>query len=326
MIRADLQEKIDKSVKSLKLAAEMSKEFYKAPLVIAYSGGKDSDVLLNLAESCLTPDEFEVQHSLTTVDAPPTIKHIKKQFKRLEEKGIEASIDYHEYEDENGVKRRHTMWRLIEQKGIAPTRIARYCCQVLKESSTPNRIAVLGVRGGESAKRAGRDIFGVRGGSYRKATFFSLDHTEEVFEESKSRDPVWDCKLIEIMRKKGDTVVSPIYEWSDEDIWNYIHEMGIETNPLYQMGFKRVGCVGCPMASYKGKMMEFELFPTYKQAYIHAFDRMLKTLRERQKKDGKRREIEWKNGQEVFDWWIGKDKLQCKGQMTLEDFDDTDTT
>ena len=152
MIRADLQEKIDKSVKSLKLAAEMSKEFYKAPLVIAYSGGKDSDVLLTLAESCLTPDEFEVQHSLTTVDAPPTIEHIKKQFKRLEEKGIKASIDYHEYEDENGVKRRHTMWRLIEQKGIAPTRIARYCCQVLKESSTPNRIAVLGVRGGGVSK------------------------------------------------------------------------------------------------------------------------------------------------------------------------------
>jgi len=152
MIRADLQEKIDKSVKTLKLTAEMSKEFYEKPFILAYSGGKDSDVLLHLAESCLKPDDFIVQHSLTTVDAPPTIRHIKEQFKRLEEKGIHTQIDYHEYTDENGVKRRRTMWNLIPEKGIAPTRLARYCCSILKESSTPNAIACLGVRGGRAVK------------------------------------------------------------------------------------------------------------------------------------------------------------------------------
>lgn len=136
---------------------------------------------------------------------------------------------------------------------------------------------------------------------------------------------MWDCKLIEIMRKKGDTVVNPIYEWSDEDVWNYINEMGIETNPLYQMGFKRVGCIACPMASYKEKMMEFEMFPTYKRAYIRAFDKMIETLRDRQRKDGKKREIEWKNGQEVFDWWIQADRQECRGQIKLEDIIDTDS-
>lgn len=328
MIRNDLQEKIDKSKKALRLAADMSKEFYEKPLILCLSGGKDSDTLLHLAESCLNPDDFVAQHSLTTVDAPPTIRHIKEQFKRLKEKGIHTQIDYHEYTDENGVKRRHTMWNLIPEKGIAPTRIARYCCSILKEASTPNAIACLGVRGGESRKRQGRDIFGVRGGSYRTATFFSLDHTEEVFEESKSRDPVWDCKLIEIMRKKGDTVVNPIYEWSDEDVWNYINEMGIETNPLYQMGFKRVGCIACPMASYKEKMMEFEMFPTYKRAYIRAFDKMVENLKEKRKTEGARRKkIDWDNGQEVFDWWIQEYKYgEIKGQIKLEDIIDTDST
>lgn len=156
--------------------------------------------------------------------------------------------------------------------------------------------------------------------------FFSLDHTEEVFEESKSRDSVWDCKLIEIMRKHGDTVVNPIYEWTDIDIWNYINEKQLDVNPLYKLGFKRVGCIGCPMASYKEKMFEFDLYPTYKRAYIRAFDKMLETLRNKQKKDGSKREIEWQNGQEVFEWWVQKYRQECRGQMKMEDFIDTDST
>lgn len=78
-----LEEKIKKSVKALKLAAEMSRTYYEKPLIICYSGGKDSDVLLHLAESCLTPDQFEVLNSHTTVDAPETVYHIQEQFDRL---------------------------------------------------------------------------------------------------------------------------------------------------------------------------------------------------------------------------------------------------
>ena len=197
MIRADLQEKIDKSVKTLKLTAEMSKEFYEKPFILAYSGGKDSDILLHLAESCLKPDDFIVQHSLTTVDAPPTIRHIKEQFKRLEEKGIHTQIDYHEYTDENGVKCRYTMWNLIPEKGIAPTRIARYCCSILKEASTPNAIACLGVRGGESRKRQGRDIFGVRGGHTGKLHFF---HSTTQRKYLKKVNLVTLCGIVNLSR------------------------------------------------------------------------------------------------------------------------------
>ena len=95
----ELDEKIEKSKKALKLAAEMSKEYYNAPLIITYSGGKDSDVMLHLAESCLKPNEFEVLNSHTSVDAPPTVYHIRKVFKRLEEKGIKATVHVPRYED-----------------------------------------------------------------------------------------------------------------------------------------------------------------------------------------------------------------------------------
>ena len=78
-----LEEKIAKAGKTLRLAADMSKEYYGKPLVVTYSGGKDSDVLLHLAEKNLNPDEFEVVNSHTSVDAPETVYHIREVFKRI---------------------------------------------------------------------------------------------------------------------------------------------------------------------------------------------------------------------------------------------------
>ena len=163
-----LREKIDEAKRALKLSADMSREYYGAPLIVAYSGGKDSDVMLRLVEKTLKPNEYEVMNSHTTVDAPETVYHIREVFKRLRDSGVKTSIDYHI--GENG--RPTTMWNLIPTRLMPPTRIVRYCCTVLKESGTPNRIACLGVREAESQKRQGREIFGVRGGHTGKLRFF----------------------------------------------------------------------------------------------------------------------------------------------------------
>ena len=146
----------------------MSRKYYNAPLIITYSGGKDSDVMLHLAETTLSPQEFEVLNSHTTVDAPETVYHIRAVFERLRRHGIRANIDYHIQDDGKPM----TMWKLIPQRLMPPTRIVRYCCSVLKESGTPNRIASLGVREAESVKRQGREIFGVRGGHTKTHHFF----------------------------------------------------------------------------------------------------------------------------------------------------------
>jgi phosphoadenosine phosphosulfate reductase len=54
-------------------------------------------------------------------------------------------------------------------------------------------------------------------------------------------------------------------------------------NPLYAMGYSRVGCIGCPMATYKQKMKEFHDFPKYERLYKNAFKKML----EEKSKEGK---------------------------------------
>ena len=88
------------------------------------------------------------------------------------------------------------MWNLIAKKQIPPTRLARYCCKELKEASTPNRLCALGVRSAESTGREGRDIFSIRGSTKKDAKFFSYDHADEVFAESKEiQDDNWDCTL-----------------------------------------------------------------------------------------------------------------------------------
>jgi len=166
-----LKEKIEKSKQTLRLAAEMSEHYYQEPIVICYSGGKDSDVILRLAMDCLKPSQFEVLHSITTVDSPVTNRYVNTVYRELEMRGIKCSKSIAKGADGKPTN----MWKLIPEKKMPPTRIVRYCCQVLKETATPNRIAVLGVREDESSKRKGRDIFGVRGGHTAKLHFFHLN-------------------------------------------------------------------------------------------------------------------------------------------------------
>lgn len=307
------KDKLDKTIEVLELARDMSFEFYNKPLVITYSGGKDSDVLLDLARKHLRPTDFEVINSHTSVDAPETVYHIREVFKDVRGGGTKCTV--HIPKDKDG--KQITMWNLIPKKKMPPTRLVRYCCATLKETSTPNRICAVGVRASESTGRKGRDIFATRGATKKDAYYYySLEHSKEVFEESKELDPIWDCTLIKQMRENKDIIVNPIYEWTDSDIWEYIRENKLKYNPLYDRGYKRVGCVGCPIATYKEMNKEFAEYPKIKNAYIRAFQRMIDLYDEEQKA----KKSNWKSGQDVFDWWTERWKHEIKGQMDLEDW------
>ena len=130
-------------------------------------------------------------------------------------------------------------------------------------------------------------------------------------EAKELNDPVWDCTLIKNMREHNDTLVNPIYEWTDADIWEYIRQENIIVNPLYARGYKRVGCIGCPLSGYHNMKKEFNDYPRYKQLYINAFERMIVE----RKKKGKH--CEFKTGEEVFNWWIEEYKHNVKGQISL---------
>ena len=146
---------LDKSIKRLITASEMSLHHYGKPLVCEYSGGKDSDVQLRLFEIAKIP--YEVHNSHTTVDAPETVNHIRDVFQQQELKGIKCTIDYHKQANGQNL----TMWNLIPRKLMPPTRVVRYCCSELKEGGNANRMIATGVRWSESAKRSRRSPFEV---------------------------------------------------------------------------------------------------------------------------------------------------------------------
>lgn len=272
----------------------MSFRLYGQPLLVTDSGGKDSAVCRELVKRSGIP--FEIQHNHTTADAPQTVYYVRKIFKELEEQGISCSISYPYYKNE-----RVTMWSLIPMKKFPPTRLQRYCCQVLKEESGQNRFITTGVRWAESVKRKNnRGVYENFTRDPKKKLILNNDNDENRL-------------LFESCTIKGKRICNPIVDWQDSDVWEFIESEHLEVNPLYFEGFFRVGCLGCPMAG-KRRWTEFRLYPTYERAYIRAFGKML----ERIHKEGI--ETKWKNEMDVFEWWMEDETI--KGQVELFDLPD----
>ena len=77
------------------------------------------------------------------------------------------------------------------------------------------------------------------------------------------------------------------------------------------------------MVTWKQVTKEFEDYPKYKEAYIRAFDRMLIARKEKREARGEKDVTRWDSGEDVFYWWIEEYKHIVKGQMKMEDYDET---
>ena len=126
----ELQRKVDRAVKLIQAAGKVAKE-HGQPLEICYSGGKDSDVILELAR--MSGVEYRAIYKNTTIDPPGTIKHAR-------DNGVEV------------LQPKENFRQIVERKGL-PSRMRRHCCDILKEYKVLP-YAVIGVRRDESSTRA----------------------------------------------------------------------------------------------------------------------------------------------------------------------------
>ena len=108
-------------------------------------------------------------------------------------------------------------------------------------------------------------------------------------------------------------MVNPIIDWSDDEVWEFIHEYNVPYCGLYDEGFKRLGCIGCPMGSVKQRRFEFERYPKYKNLYLLAFQKMIEihgggqTIAKTQKTGCTgtlTRDFQNMTADEWMEWWI----------------------
>lgn len=145
-----------------------------------------------------------------------------------------------------------------------PMRQNRWCCKEFKERGGSGRRVITGVRWAESLKRRKRRIL------------------ETCYQDETK------------------TFVNPIIDWTDADVWEFIHQEKMPYCKLYDEGWKRIGCLFCPYARAQRKRHVLR-YPGYVKAFIHAFNK----LYEKRKQNPKSKVVaRWKNGEEMFWWWI----------------------
>lgn len=190
------------------------------PLTLAYSGGKDSQVLLELCKIAQVP--ITIVHNSTTIDYPGTLKYCR---------------------DNNAIIQRpaYTFFQLVSKKGL-PSMFHRFCCSYLKEQYIASPL-LLGIRKDESVKRKQR---------YQAPTecriFTKQQHCEQVY---------------------------PIIHWKNEDIIQFHDDNNLHFHPHYYVNgkfdvSKRVGCIGCPLQSDRGRA-DFKQYPKFLRQLCKSF-------------------------------------------------------
>lgn len=267
MISGELQKKIDTSIRRLQ-SFEPPEGYY-----LAFSGGKDSQCNYHLAK--MAGVKFDAHYNVTSVDSPEIIYFIREHYP-------DVIFDYPR--DKDG--KRITMWNLIVKNKMPPTRLARYCCQSLKESQGKGRITVTGVRWAESIRRrANQDVVNIQ--NKPKSTRKLAEDVGASYRLSKNKGVILNDdndpsrRMVEQCYRTQKTLVNPIIDWDDDDdVWEFLNDVvKVPHCCLYDEGFARIECIGCPLAGQKQQREQFKRYPKYREIYVRAFDRMIKNVK-----------------------------------------------
>lgn len=178
--------------------------------LVSFSGGKDSTVVSDLVRRAFANQSIIHMFGNTTLELPETLAYVQR-FKAEHNKTpfLES-------------KSRHDFLDLCNKIG-PPSRVMRWCCTVFKTGPISQ------VFEGMAKNKPILTFYGVRRSeSTRRASYQAIAESPKVSKQ---------------------TVVSPIINWSDADVWLYILSRGLDFNDAYRLGFSRVGCWACPSNS-----------------------------------------------------------------------------
>lgn len=185
------------------------------------------------------------------------------------------------YSDVKIVQPKKSFYQIVERYGL-PTRHRRFCCRHLKEYVGRNSNVIEGLRIDEGVKRGKR--------------LSELKEPEQC-----------DTKI------KNKKHIYPILQWTEKDVWDYIYANKLPYPDLYNKGFSRLGCVGCPLATQRQRLKEYRLYPKFAYATIKAIDKNIKAGRSLSKF--------FNNPYEAFYWWISEQSIKNHKRLTLFEID-----
>jgi phosphoadenosine phosphosulfate reductase len=173
--------------------------------------------------------------------------------------------------------------RMVEKMSM-PTRLGKWCCSEYKDCcSKSDTVGVVGVRIEESARRAG----------------------------------LW--KEFTKHSKTGRYILAPICYWTQEDVWEYIKDRKLPYCKLYDEGWDRLGCVGCPI-NPKSQEKEFERYPEYKEMWMEGCRRMWEKAQTTLKKDGTKYAVgNFESPEALFKWWVKGKKDEEEPNCVFEE-------
>lgn len=232
----NLDKKIDYSIALLRkaestaLRLDPENGFY-----LAFSGGKDSQALYHIAQ--MAGVKFKAHMNLTSVDPSEVIRFVRRQ-----------------YPDVELIKPKMSIYEMAKKKHILPTRTLRWCCAEYKEFSGSGKVTLIGIRKQESERRAKRNEVEL-GGHKFSGTFDQWEEHEET--------------MVTCVRGKDKILVSPIIYWTERDVWQFLNDVvKVPHCKLYDEGYKRIGCILCPMSNYKQKVKDMRRFPHAKRNWV----------------------------------------------------------
>lgn len=121
----------------------------------------------------------------------------------------------------------------------------------------------------------------------------------------------------------------PICYWTDADVWEFHRLRNLPYCELYDQGFKRLGCVGCPLGGPKNQAREFARWPRFESLWKRAIVRFWEKWRAMPRNDGKPRySAGFASGEEMWDWWRSGERKDestgCQGEFLFSDTTDAD--
>lgn len=268
--------KIDIAIQTIQKTESLALKYQDYGFHLAFSGGKDSQVIYELAK--MAGVKFRAVMQVTTLDPPELMKFVRKN-----------------YPDVIMERPKINFYKLIIKKKMLPLRQARYCCQYLKEQGGGETVTILGIRKAESNKRAKRNELELSNRKYSNTLDqFNIDNKDQIL-----------C-----INGKDKILLSPIINWTNSDVWNFIRNRKMEYCKLYDEGYTRIGCMFCPMASVQAKRIDRKRYPGVER-------QIKKSIQELCEKNNYGCDLDY-NVDDIFSWWISNDSIKVFNAKKLQ--------